>query len=257
MSAIPAAAQQADSVRLTSAQVVTEYVDAAGQKLSSPAGADHRVETTYTDSLRARVRVFYPSGKLKEFASYSNLRRHVLHGRRMVYYESGQLHRQADFVAGNYVGELLVYYPDGTLRRRDQYAAGKRTAGECFAPDGHPVAYFEYEQMPIYPEGTGNMGAIVTAIQQRVRYPASALRQRLQGTIKVAFTVNAAGGVQDARIVEGVDETKFQGAALSAVRDLEATVVQAVQHLKQFQPGQQDGEKVAVRFTAPITFKIQ
>ena len=256
--ALPALGQatRGDSTR-AGARVEVKYVDAQGKKLSSAEGADHRVETSYIDSVKGAVRVFYPSGKLKSYTPYVNVRRHFRHGRFLEYYESGQLHLQEDFVANKRQGDFLVYYLDGKLRRRDHYEAGKRTAGECFGPDGHAIEYFEYEQQPIYLEGDGGIMAIVKGIQQRVRYPKSALQHRLAGTIKVKFTVSNAGEVQDARVIGGVDESKFEGSTLEAVRDMEAAVLQAVRGLKRFQPAQLDGVSVDFNYTAPISFKIQ
>jgi protein TonB len=239
------------------ARVEVRYLDAHGKKLPSAEGADHRIETTYRDSIRGVVREYYPSGKLRSYSPYTHVRRHYRHGRFLEYYESGQLHVQEDYIANKRQGDFLVYYPDGTLRRRDHYEASQRTAGECFGPDGHPVEYFEYEQYPVYLEGDGSFRAIVTAIQQRIRYPAEALRHRLAGTIKVKFVVNTKGEVQDAAIIGGVDESQFKGSTLDAVRAMEATVLQAVRDLKRFKPGMRDGVVVPITYTAPISFKIQ
>ncbi len=241
----------------TPARMEVRYVDAHGNKLPSAEGADHRIETTYRDSIGGVVREYYPSGKLRSYSPYAHVRRHYRHGRFLDYYESGQLHWQEDFIANKRQGDFLVYYPDGTLRRRDHYEADQRTAGECFGPDGHAVAYFEYEQYPVYPEGDGSFRAIVTAIQQRIRYPAEALRHRLAGTIKVKFIVNTQGEVQDAAIIGGVNETQFKGATLDAARAMEATVLQAVRDLKRFRPGMRDGVVVPITYTAPISFRIQ
>lgn len=245
-----------DSTR-AGARVEVRYVDAKGKKLPSAEGADHRIETAYTDSVKGVMRVFYPSGKLQSYSPYLHVRRHIRHGRFLEYYESGQLHLQEDFIANKRQGDFLVYYPDGKLRRRYHYEAGQRTAGECFGPDGQAVEYFEYEQHPVYLEGDGSFQALVTAIQQRIRYPAEALRYHLAGTIKVKFTVSANGEVQDVAIMGGVDESLFKGATLDAVRAMEATVMQAVRDLKRFKPGQRDGVAVPVSYTAPISFKIQ
>ncbi|RZK52820.1 MAG: TonB family protein [Hymenobacter sp.] len=235
----------------------TTYVDAKGKKLPSAEGADHRVETFYIDSLRGVVRVYYPSGKLRSDTPYLNIRRHIQHGRSLAYYESGQLHSQREMVANKPAGDFLLYYPDGKLRRREHYEAGQRTVAECFGPDGQPVAFYEYEQMPKYPTGDGDLKAVVLAIQQNIKYPAEALRHHLTGTIKVRFVVDASGSVREAHVVGGVDETKFNGSTLEAVRQMEAEVLQGVQKLARFQPGQHDGQPVAVTFTAPISFKIQ
>lgn len=238
------------------------YFDAQGHKLPSAQGAVRRVEITQIDSVQSQERVFYASGKLKSFGRYLTVRRDgqrhtVSFGRHLDYYESGQLHVQTDQPTKQQAGERLVYYADGKLRRRDHLPVQGPTTGECFGPDGQPVAYYPYQQMPVYSEGDGGQAAIVTAIQQRVRYPVEALRNRLAGRVFVRFQVDITGHVRDPRVVGGIDESKFSGSALEAVRQLEATVLQAVGGLGAFRPGQFDGEAVAVSFTVPITFKLQ
>ncbi|MGI4759163.1 MAG: TonB family protein [Janthinobacterium lividum] len=230
-------------------------MDAEGKKLPSATGADHRIETSYIDSVKGSVRVYYPSNALKSYTPYVNIRRHLRHGRYLEYYESGQLHVQEDFFANKRQGDFLVYYPNGKLRRRDHYEAGQRTTGECFGVDGHAVAYFDYEQYPKYLEGDGGPIAIALAIQQRIRYPKSAARHQLAGKVKVRFTVNTLGEVQQVSIVAGIDESKFEGPTLTAVCDLEAAVVQAVYELKHFIPARRDGVVVNFTYQAPLSFK--
>jgi|GEM_PF-995519 len=238
------------------------YYDAQGHRVHGAQESGYRIEITQIDSLQSQERVFFPSGKLKSFRRYLIVRRDgrrhtVSYGRGLEYYESGQLHVQTDQPTKSQPGERLVYYADGKLRRRDKLPLEGPTTGECFGPDGQPVAYYPYQQMPVYLEGDGGQQAIVIAIQQRVRYPMEALRNRLAGRVFVRFQVDKTGHVRDPRVVGGIDESKFTGSALDAVRQLETTVLQAVSGLGAFRPGQRDGEAEAVSFTVPITFKLQ
>lgn len=264
---LAARAQAPDSAAVAPAsggqpRTQVHYYNAQGHKVPAAQAAGYRIEITQIDSVQSQERVFYPSGKLKSFRRYLTVRRDgrrhsVSYGRSLEYYESGQLHVQTDQPTKSQAGERLVYYPDGKLRRRDKLPLDGPTTGECFGPDGQPVAYHPYQIMPVYSEGDGGQQAIVMAIQQRVRYPAEALRNRLAGRVFVRFQVDKTGHVRDPRVVGGVDESKFSGSALDAVRQLEATVLQAVSGLGSFRPGQRDGEPEAVMFTVPITFKLQ
>jgi protein TonB len=235
----------------------TEYFDVGDKKLPSAEGADHRVETTYRDSATGTVRVYYPSGKVKAIRPYGNMRYKVLHGTVTTWYETGQMHTKEDYVAGKRNGELLVYYADGKVRRRDQFEKDQHTAGECFGPDGQPVTYFDYTQMPVYPGSEGSNAGIVQAIASHVRYPKEALMAQLKARIFIAFDVNKQGRVQNIRIPEGSRMTSVPAKHLLALSKMEEAVISSAKQLAVFTPGMQDGEPMTVSYTVPVTFDIK
>jgi TonB family protein len=96
---------------------------------------------------------------------------------------------------------------------------------------------------PQLPEGGGTT-LLVRAIQQRVRYPASALRAGIQGQSRVTFAVAPDGHIGWVKITN----------ALQA--DIDSVVLQAVRQLPHLLPAMQFGKPVACILTAPITFSI-
>lgn len=112
------------------------------------------------------------------------------------------------------------------------------------APAEKEKVWTYVEKMP-QPPGGGGAAAVVALIQQRITYPARAERAQAEGRVFVSFTVATSGLVQDAAIVKGF---RF---------DCDSAVLQAVQQLPRFEPGTQAGKTVPVRFTAPITFRLQ
>lgn len=113
---------------------------------------------------------------------------------------------------------------------------------------GLAKVYTAAEQMPQLPKANRkdtNEQAVVAAIQRACRYPAEALRNRVQGTVLVGFTVSQQGEVRDVRVEKG----------LSA--DLDEATVAAVKTLPLFRPGKQGGQNVAVRYTLPIRWFLQ
>lgn len=246
-----------------------EFLDSAWHVLPSAAGARYRRETEYRDSTAGVVRDYYLSGQLQSREEFEHVRKRRYDGVSEYFYESGQLKRHAEYAHGQrngefksyfpdgrlegravYTqdkvdGELTFYYPSGQLKRREQYAAGKRTTGECFATDGQLIPFFEFEIMLRYPEGDGGLGTIIMAISRNFRYPKDALRARVQGRVLVAFNVTDKGAVADVKIVEPLFPS------------VDAEAIRAVQQLRRFTPGQQDGQPVKVAFTAPITLRIQ
>ena len=108
--------------------------------------------------------------------------------------------------------------------------------------------YTEVEQMPQLPKANSkytNKEAVTAAIQRACRYPAEALRNRVQGTVMVGFTVDQQGEVRDVRVEQGLNT------------DLDEATVAAVKMLPKFRPGKQGGRTVAVRYTLPIRWAVQ
>jgi protein TonB len=95
--------------------------------------------------------------------------------------------------------------------------------------------------MPQLPGG-GGTPAILKAVQQRFKYPAAALRDKVEGRLFVKITVGANGLVQRAEILRGLRA------------DCDSAVVQAVRQLPRFEPANRGGQQfVASAFTLPIT----
>jgi TonB family protein len=81
-------------------------------------------------------------------------------------------------------------------------------------------------------------------LQHAVRYPAAALRAHLTGTVRVAFTVEPTGAVDDIRIVSSPSPLLNEG------------IVQAVQTLGPFLPARRQGQLVRDTLTCPLVFNI-
>ena len=237
--ATPVAAQVAPAINHKTVQ----YIASDGHVLPGPEGADHRVERIYRDSISGVVQIYSDKGLLKMSTPYAHLDRLLKLGPQTTFYENGQVHSREDYVGNKRNGEFVVYYPDGSVKRRETYVADARQTGNCFAPDGSKVAFYEYNVLPIY-QGGGTK-EIIQAIAANVHYPAEALRARTQGRVFVAFRVSISGEVENVKVMKGV----------SAALDVAA--VAAVEKLGTFVPGKQDGEIVAVSFTVPVTFAIK
>lgn len=221
-----------------------QFLDSAFVVLPSAAGARYWRETVHTDSVAGTIRDYFLDGRLQSTDAYEHLRKRVSHGLSEVWYDNGQLKWHVDFVHGQRHGETRFYYPSGQLKRRETYAADQRTAGECFLANGAPTAYFEYLQLPVYPQGDGTTRAIVVAVASGVEYPRDALKANVTGRVLVSFTVTRQGDVTDIEVKQHVFPS------------IDAEAVRAVRKLQRFVPGRRDGELADVAFTVPITFQI-
>jgi protein TonB len=102
--------------------------------------------------------------------------------------------------------------------------------------------YVVVEKMP---EFAGGMEALMRYLRSHLRYPSAALREQAEGRVYVSFVVQADGTIADISVPKGL------GFGL----DEEAQRV--VRQMPPWTPGRQSNHAVPVRFTLPITFKIQ
>jgi protein TonB len=94
------------------------------------------------------------------------------------------------------------------------------------------------------PEFEGGYEAMMNFIKKNMRYPASARRMGIDGTVYVSFVVGKDGSIADVKVLRGI----------SADCDKEA--VRVVQAMPPWKPGKQNGKPVFVRFNLPIKFKL-
>ncbi|SNC77294.1 TonB protein C-terminal [Hymenobacter gelipurpurascens] len=132
-------------------------------------------------------------------------------------------------------------------------------------PPPPPPVYFFVEHMPEY---VGGQEKLLADIGKQVKYPASALAEKLEGRVFIRFIVAADGSLQAAQLQKGIDyEVKYPGAdgqqqttriTTPAAQAMNEAALNAVRNLPgQWKPGTQNGQPVAVFFTVPITFSLK
>jgi protein TonB len=95
------------------------------------------------------------------------------------------------------------------------------------------------------PAYIGGMTMILHLFSVHLSYPVRDLENGVQGIVLLGFTVDKQGRTRDLRILQsvssGIDEEALRLGALLGDNWI---------------PGEMDGEKVAVRFTMPLRFKL-
>jgi protein TonB len=94
------------------------------------------------------------------------------------------------------------------------------------------------------PEFEGGNEAMHKFVAKNTKYPASARRMNIEGTVFVGFVIDADGKVSEAAIIKGI----------SADCDKEA--LRVIQMMPKWRPGKQSGRAVRVKFVYPIKFKL-
>ena len=98
------------------------------------------------------------------------------------------------------------------------------------------------EQMPSYP---GGMGALMQYLSSHIKYPAIAEENGIQGRVICTFVVERDGSITDVRIAKSVDPS------------LDKEAMRVVSSMPRWIPGKQNGSAVRVKYTLPVTFRLQ
>lgn len=98
------------------------------------------------------------------------------------------------------------------------------------------------EQMPSFP---GGQGALMQWLASNMKYPVIAAENGVQGRVIVQFVVEKDGRVTDVHVAKSVDPS------------LDKEAARVVGAMPKWIPGKQNGSAVRVKYTVPVTFKLQ
>lgn len=98
------------------------------------------------------------------------------------------------------------------------------------------------EQMPSFPGGDV---ALMQYLSKNIKYPPVAEEMGIQGRVICTFVVERDGSVSDIRIARSVDPS------------LDKEAIRVVSGMPKWIPGRQNGQMVRVKYTLPVTFRLQ
>ena len=129
------------------------------------------------------------------------------------------------------------------------------------------------EQMPSFP---GGMGEIMKYLSLKLMYPQVAREMRVEADVVVRFTVDKTGFVRSPQVVEvnaqsplitaetakaakDGDEEAVEASRnyYDAVEALKEEAIHVVRSMPRWEPGRQNGKRIATTYTLPINFKLQ
>jgi protein TonB len=191
------------------------------------------------------ARLFYSSGHLKEYMPYSDVDRGLANGLATSWFDSGQLHTRQVYTQGRRTGTLSVYYETGALKRQVDYVAGTEQIGSCFDPEGKPVAYFPYEQLPLYPGGEAQLTKeIFKELRLPSQLPLVAYVRPLQ--VEVMLRIAEDGSISTPLVARSSVLKAFDQAVLTAISKLS----------RRFSPGRRDGQLVVCNYYLPVQLRV-
>ena len=98
------------------------------------------------------------------------------------------------------------------------------------------------EQMPSFP---GGPSALMQYLSSNIKYPVVAEENGVQGRVVCTFVVEKDGSITDVSVVKSVDPS------------LDKEAVRVVKSMPKWIPGKQNGSAVRVKYTVPVTFRLQ
>lgn len=122
---------------------------------------------------------------------------------------------------------------------------------QIYVPPPPPVKQEEAEEEEIFtvvedkPMFPGGEAALMKYLHDNIRYPVVAQENGIQGRVTCNFVVEKDGSITDVQIVRGVDPS------------LDREAIRVIQSMPLWTPGKQRNVPVRVRFTLPVTFRLQ
>ena len=98
------------------------------------------------------------------------------------------------------------------------------------------------EQMPEFP---GGMAELMKFLGKNIKYPTIAQENGIQGRVIVQFVVNQDGSIVDPVVMRSVDPY------------LDKEALRVISTMPKWKPGMQRGKAVRVKYTVPVTFRLQ
>ena len=94
-------------------------------------------------------------------------------------------------------------------------------------------------------EFPGGMVALNSFLSRNIIYPTIAQENGIQGRVTCSFVVNQDGSIVDIQVLRGLDPS------------LDREAMRVIGTMPKWNPGKQRGKPVRVRFTLPVTFRLQ
>lgn len=98
------------------------------------------------------------------------------------------------------------------------------------------------EQMPEFP---GGIQELMSFLSKNIKYPKAAHENGIQGRVIVQFVIEKDGTPTEFEIMRSVNP------------DLDAEALRVLGEMPKWKPGMQKGQAVRVKFTVPVSFKLQ
>ena len=153
-----------------------------------------------------------------------------------------QVTKTQDEVAQSDVAIGAIDYDQGSDEAEHVLKVNEKVVDEIPPAVEETKVFDVVEQMPQY---KGGDGALMDYLNKSIKYPVIAEENGIQGRVVCTFVVERDGSITDVKVVRSVDPS------------LDKEAVRVLKAMPKWIPGKQNGSAVRVKFTLPVTFKLQ
>lgn len=102
-----------------------------------------------------------------------------------------------------------------------------------------------YEVTDDMPQFPGGPSALFNYLSSAIRYPVDAESRGAQGRVLCSFVIEIDGSTSNIKVTKGVDPS------------LDKEAIRVISHMPKWIPGKKNGIPVRVRYSAPVSFRLQ
>jgi TonB family protein len=183
--------------------------------------------------------IFLSNGQIQEIGERVD---GLKQGKWISYHENGKIESIGYYNKDKKEGEWLWYYDNGRLCSKEKYKKDLFKKGDFWDREGKQTTINEVMIKPEYP---GGMDAFRKLIADNLRYPESAAKKGIHGTVFLEFNINSKGELVDLHVIRGVDPA------------LDKEAIRVVNLSEKWKPGSHHGKLVTVSYTFPVVFVLQ
>ena len=153
-----------------------------------------------------------------------------------------QVTKTQDEVAQSDVAIGAIDYDQGSDEAEHVLKVNEKVVDEVPPKVEETKVFDVVEQMPQF---KGGDAALMDYLNKSIKYPVIAEENGIQGRVVCTFVVERDGSITDVKVVRSVDPS------------LDKEAVRVLKAMPKWIPGKQNGSAVRVKFTLPVTFKLQ
>ncbi len=128
-----------------------------------------------------------------------------------------------------------LYLIDGNVHKR------KNPSSKKYVEVSKDSIYTVSEEMPQFPGGANEL---MKYLSENIKYPQSAIDNKVEGRVFVSFVIEKDGTVTNAEVMRGID------------KDCDAEALRVISSMPKWTPARNKGENVRAKFTVPVIFKL-
>ena len=109
------------------------------------------------------------------------------------------------------------------------------------AKDEEPIDFYKVEEKPVFP---GGEKAFYKYLSNNIKYPETAMKNKIQGTVWVKFIIEKDGSISNVKVIRDANP------------DLNKEALRVIKSMPNWKPGKQNGKPVRVSYQVPIRFSL-